>query len=331
MRPNRRSLLLAVALCLAAAAPAAAEAIKIGILKVASSGPIYLARDMGFFAAENLTTELVNFESGQSVAVAVVAGDVDMGVTGLTAGLYNMGAKGEMRVLAGFHREAPGFRVLGYFASRQAYAAGLVSLKDLPGHSLAITTIGSTTHYAVGLLAEKYGFPIERIRIVPAQTISNSLAMVSGGQTDAGLIPGTLSNEIAEHGGHLLGWVGDETPWQIGSVFVAAKTADERGDMLMRFLRALGKGAHAYHDAFTGPGETRQDGPTAPAALAIIATYVGEPIDRLEIELPYVDPELRINLRDVAHQIAWYKAQGMVKGDISAETLVDKRYATPLP
>jgi len=100
---------------------------------------------------------------------------------------------------------------------------------------------------------------------------------------------------------------------------------------LKRFLRALGKGAHAYHDAFTGPGETRQDGPTAPAALAIIATYVGEPIDRLEIELPYVDPELRINLRDVAHQIAWYKAQGMVRGDITADTLVDKRYATPLP
>ena len=130
---------------------------------------------------------------------------------------------------------------------------------------------------------------------------------------------------------HLLGWVGDETPWQIGSVFVATRTADERGDMLKRFLRALGKAAHAYHDAFTGPGETRQDGPTAPAALAIIAKYVGEPISRLEIELPYVDPELRINLRDVAHQIAWYKAQGMVKGDISADTLVDKRYATPLP
>ena len=170
--------LLAAALVMAAA-PASAEAIKIGILKVASSAPIYLARDMGFFAAEGLTTELVNFESGQSVAVAVVAGDVDMGCTGLTAGLYNMAARGEMRVLAGMHREERGFRVLGYFASRQAWDAGLKSLKDMPGHSLAITTIGSTTHYAAGLLAEKYGFPIDRIRIIPAQTIPNSAAAVS--------------------------------------------------------------------------------------------------------------------------------------------------------
>jgi NitT/TauT family transport system substrate-binding protein len=322
--------LLLVAVSIAVAAPASAEAIKVGILKVGSSGPVYLARDMGFFAAEGLETELVNFQSGQSVAVAVVAGEVDIGVTGLTAGLYNMAARGEMRVLAGLHREAPGFRVLGYFASREAYAAGLRSLKDLPGHSLAITTIGSTTHYAAGLLAEKYGFPLDRVHIIPAQTISNSLAMVIGNQADAGLIPGTLSNQVTEHGGHLLGWVGDETPWQIGSVFVATKTADERHDMLVRFLRALHKGARAYDDAFMGPGETRRDSPSAPAALAIIAKYVGEPVARLELELPYVAPNMQLNLKDIAHQIAWYKAQGMVKGDITIDKLIDARYADAL-
>lgn len=302
-----------------------------GVLKVASSAPLYLAQDMGLFAAQGLSVEFVNFESGQAVAVAVVAGDVDVGVTGLTAGLYNLAARGEMRVVAGFHREAPGFRVLGYFASRQAYAAGLTSLKDLPGHSIAITTIGSTTHYAVGLLAEKYGFPISSVRIVPAQTISNSVTMVLGNKTDAGLVPSTLTNEATEHGAKLLGWVGDETPWQIGSVFVATKTADQRGDMVRRLLRALGQAARAYHDAFTGPGEARRDGPTAPADLAIIAKYVGEPPARLDLELPYVDPALRINLKDVAHQIAWYKAHGMVRGDITVDTLVDKRYAKPLP
>ncbi len=314
-----------------AAAPARAETIKIGILKVASSGPVYLAQDLGYFAEDGLTAELVDFEAGQAVAVAVVAGDVDLGVTGLTASLYNLATKGEMRVVAGFHREAPGFRVLGYFASRQAYAGGLTTLRDLPGHSLAITTIGSTTHYAVGLLAEKYGFPIERVRIVPAQTISNSVAVLIGNQADAGLIPGTLMNEVTEHGAKLLGWVGDETPWQIGSVFVATKTADQRGDMVRRFLRALGKGARTYHDAFTGPGETRRDGPGAAKALAIIGKYVGEPADRLDIELPYVDPELRINLKDVAHQIAWYKAQGMLRGELRVDQLVDKRYALALP
>jgi NitT/TauT family transport system substrate-binding protein len=324
---------LALALAsLAAAAPASAEAIKIGILKVASSGPVYLALDHGDFAAEGLTAELVNFESGQAVSVAVVAGDVDMGATGLTASLYNLAVSGNIRVVAGMHREARGFRVLAFVASKRAWDGGLTALKDLGGHSVAITTIGSTTHYAVGLLAEKYDIPMDSIRIVPAQTISNSVAVVAGDQVDVGMIPGTLTHKlVVDDGAHILGWVGDETPWQIGSVFVTPKTADQRRDMLVRFLRALKKGAQEYHAAFIGPGETRQDGPTAPAALAIIGKYVGEPPERLEQELPYVDPDLRIDLKDVRHQIAWYKAQGMVKGDITAERLIDTRYAVPLP
>jgi hypothetical protein len=40
---------------------------------------------------------------------------------------------------------------------------------------------------------------------------------------------------------------------------------------------------------------------------------------------------LRIDEKDVSRQIDWYKAQGMVKGDITAERLIDLRYASPLP
>ena len=316
---------------LAIAAPASAEQVRVGILKVGSSGPVYIAQDRGYFAAEGLTAELVNFEAGQAVSVAVVSGDVDIGVTGLTASLYNMAARGELRVLAGLHREAHGFHMLGYFASKRAYAAGVTSFKDFPGHSVAITTIGSTTHYALGLLADKYGYPLQDVRVLPLQTITNSAAAVIGGQADVGMIPSTLTRKMLGQGeAHLIGWVGDKTPWQIGSVFVATKTANERQGILMRFLRALRKGARDYHDAFTGPGEVRQDGPTAPAVLAIIAKYLGEAPEKIKDEMPYVDPEMRLDARDVVHQIAWYKAQGMVKGNVTAETLIDRRYAVLL-
>ncbi len=330
-RRRRHGLMLGFAGLLLAAAPAQAERIKVGILKVGSSGPVYIAQEKGYFASEGLTADLVSFGAGQAVAVAVVSGDVDIGVTGLTASLYNLAARGEMRVLAGLHREVHGFRMLGYFASKRAYAAGVTALQDLPGHSVAITTIGSTTHYAVGLLAEKYGFPLQSIKILPLQTISNSASAVIGGQADVGLAPSTLSAAMARADARLLGWVGDETPWQIGSVFVAARTADDRSDMLKRFLRALRRGARDYHDAFTGPDGGRKDGPTAAADLAIIGKYLGEPPQRLEQEMPYVDPEMRIDAKDIRHQIAWYKAQGLVKGEVMAEGLIDRRYAVALP
>lgn len=312
------------------AAGAQAETIKVGILKVGASGPVYIAEARGYFAAEGLTAEPVTFGAGQAVAVAVVAGDVDIGVTGLTAGLYNLASGGQIRVVAGLHREARGFRMLGYFASNRAYDAGLTSLKDVAGHSVALTTIGSTTHYAVGLLAIKYGFPIASVKIMPLQSIPNSSAAVVGGQADVGMIPGTLKPAMDKAGAHLLGWVGDETPWQIGAVFVTTKTADERGDMIHRFLRVLAKGARDYHDAFTDAHEERADGPSAPAALEIIAKAIGETPQQLDQQLPYVDPKLRLDIRDVRRQIGWYHDQGMMKGEISVDKLVDKRYAQPL-
>ena len=315
-------------LCLANGAQG--ETIKVGILKVGASGPVYLAQDRGYFRAEGLEVTLENFGAGQAVALAVASGDIDIGVTGLTAGLYNLASGGQIRVIAGLHREVPGFHMVGYFVSKRAYEDGLTSLKDVAGHSIAITTIGSTTHYAVAMLAMKYGFPLAGVRILPLQNNSNSAAAVIGGQADAAMAASTMETQIEQSGARLLGWVGDETPWQIGSVFVSTKTADERGDMLKHFLAGLAKGARDYHDTFTNAEQRRADGPGAPAALAVMVKYLGGTTADLDTQIPYVDPQLGLDVRDMARQIDWYRSQGMVKGDISLDKLIDKRYGVPL-
>src|SRR5579862_923148 len=261
---------IGAAISLIFAASANAQTLKVGILKVGASGPVYIAEDRGYFRAEGLSIDLVSFGAGQAVAVALVSGDVDIGVTGLTASLYNLASRGQIRVIAGLHREVPGFHMLGYFASRRAYDAGLRSLNDIGGHSVAISTIGLTTHYAVGLLAMKYGFPIASVRILPLQSFSNSATAVIGNQTDVAMIPSTLKGEMEKAGAKNLGWVGDETPWQIGAVFVTTKSTNERQDTLTRFLRALKRGARDYHDAFTNTQEARADGPTAQSVLAVV-------------------------------------------------------------
>ena len=326
-----KSILFALAtLLLLAGGAQAAEAVKVGILKVGASGPLYIAADRGYFTGEGLDVTLTNFGAGQAVAVAVASGDIDIGVTGLTAGLYNLASGGQIRVIAGLHREVPGFHTLGYFVSKRAYEGGLTSLKDVAGHSMAITTIGSTTHYAVAMLAMKYGFPLDSVRILAMQNNSNSAAAVIGGQSDAAMAASTLETQIEQSGAKLLGWVGDETPWQIGSVFVSTKTDEAKQDMLRHFLAALKKGARDYHDAFTNGQEMRADNVTAPAVLSIMSKYLGDEPQNLDRQIPYVDPQLGLDVKDMARQIDWYRSQGMVKGDITVDKLVDKRYGVPL-
>lgn len=331
-RIRRADLLIVLAAAVLATARANAETIKVGFVRTPPAAAVFIAQEKGYYAAEGLEVELVPFDAAEPIAVAVVAGSLDISLSGFTAAFYNLAAQGALRVIAGGVHEHPGFNSGTFVASNRAYEAGLRSLKDLGGHSVAITQVGSALHYSVGLIAEKYGIDLKTIRLIPTQSNANSASAVSGGSIEAALGPGNYFTPYLQRGDvKLLGYVGDETPWQLGMVITSTRTATERADTVERFLRAFRKAVRDYHDAFTGPDETRQDGPTAPEILAIMVKYLGQPVQQLEPAVGYNDREARLDVKDVLHQIAWYKAQGLLRQDIDPNILIDKRYVAPLP
>jgi NitT/TauT family transport system substrate-binding protein len=195
-----------------------------------------------------------------------------------------------------------------------------------------VTTIGGSPQYSIVLLSEKYGFDLNSVHFLPLQSVTNIVSAITGNQADAGVGPAAAVLPSVQHGdAKLLGYVGDESSYQLGAIFVSTKTADNRGDMLKRFLTAYRHGAKDYHDAVTGPGEKRQDGPGTDAMLNILSKYIGQTPEQLKPGISYVDAEVRLDQHDVQHQIDWYKSQGHMKGDLKASVLIDKRYATVLP
>ncbi len=310
--------LLGAALAVAAHA---AEPLKIGVLKLASSGPVFIAVEQGYFRDAGIAPALVYFDAAQPVAVAAVSGDIDVGVTGLTAGFYNLAGKGSLRIIGAQSREEPGFHLIAYLAGNRAFDEGLTALKDLPGHSVGVTQVGSTFHYSLGLLAEKLGFPLDRVRIVPLQSMSNVASAVAGNQVDAALLPGTVATPLVARGrAHLLGWVGDETPWQLGAVFAGRKAIAERGPALAAFLKAYRRGVHDYYAAFLAKG---QPDANRMKMLQTIAQYTGQQPDQIEGAIPYIDPEERLLIRDIYHQVAWYQAQGLVEKGVDVSAMLD--------
>lgn len=309
-----------------------AEQIKIGILKVAASGPVYIAQEKGYFTAEGLGAEFVYFDASEPIAVATASGAVDFAVDGLTGGFYSLAGQGALRIIAGAYHEFPGFHNVGFFASNRAFDGGLRTLTDLPGHSVAITQMGSTLHYVLGLVAEKYGFELSSLRLLPLQSAPNIASAITGGQADAAVLNATPLLPLMQRGDiKVIGWVGDETPWQIGAIWTGTTTADERRDTVLRFLRSFRRAARDYHDAFIDRDEQRRDQPTSPEVLAIIAKYTGQPVELVKLTIPYIDAEARLDVKDIFHQIAWYKSQGMVKGPAKGEEIIDQRYVVPLP
>ena len=325
---------LALVLGLAwAAAPARAQdyAIKVGTGPVTGSGPLYIALDRGYFAAEHITAEMVSLDAAQSVAQGVVADALDIGATAATAAAYNLAAKGGLMIIGGQGREVPGFHGSAILASDKAWDAGLTSLKDLANHSVGIVQIGGPIHYELELANAKYHIDPKSQRLVALQGLSNVASALAGSQVDAGVEVSTFTLKLIDtQKAHLLAWVGDETPWQNTLIFVSTKTANERGPMIEAFMRAYKKGAHDYYNAFTGPDGKRKDGPTAPAILAIMAKHLQQPAAQLDQAISYDDPDAKLDIKDVLHQIAWFKSQGMLPADADGNKMIDKRYVVPL-
>jgi NitT/TauT family transport system substrate-binding protein len=321
--------IVGAALVLGALPGHAADHVKAGVVRSMSGSPAFIGKDKGFFAAEGIDLEIVFFDSAQPISVAVASGDIDFGNTGLTAAFFNLAAQGALRILVSGTWETPGFQSTGFLVSNQAYAAGLTSLKDIGGRNAAITQSGTPLHYLLARAADKYGIDFKTIKILLLQSNPNVASALTGGQTDVAVQTVAPAYNVIEKGGaRLLGWVGDELGRsQSEALFTSTKTANERGDLVKRYLTAYRKALAYFHDAFADANDKRRDGPTAPEVVAIAAKYLEQSPEVIKKGLPFFDPQGRIVEDDFVRVADWYRGQGMLKSELDVKGLIDKRYA----
>lgn len=318
----------ALALLFATASAQALDKTSVAALAFVSSAPIFIAKDKGYFEAEGLDVEIKFFQAAQPVAVAVASGDADFGITGLTGGFFNLAAKGALKIVAAQSREEPGYNFVGYVVTPKAYEAGFRSPKDYAGRTVAITQVGSTFHYNIGMLADKYGFKLSDVSLKPLQSVPNMVAALQGGQVDSVLLPANQALGLEKDGsGKIIGWVHEHTPWQLGALFTSTRNATEKRPMVQRFVKAYVRAAGDYADAFheRDAAGKRVFGPKADALVPILQKYVKpEPTaDQVKASVSFIDPQGRLLVKNLYDQVAWYKAQGMVDANADAKTMID--------
>jgi NitT/TauT family transport system substrate-binding protein len=309
-----------------AAAAQPLQKISVGALRLASSGALFIAHDKGYFAAEGLEAELKAFTAAQQIALAVTSGDADFGATGLTAAFFNLAGKGALKIIAAQSREEPGFQLVGYMVTNAAYDGGFRSLGNFPGKRVGITTAGSTFEYSLGLLARKYKFDLKNVTLVPLQTLPNMAAAFKGQQVDAVLAPVNIVRQLeADKAGRVLGWVGDETPWQLGVLFTSPRTIGTQRPMVEKFIRAYLRASADYNRAFNGKDAAGKPvkGPGYDELLAILAKWVQQPPERVAEGLPFVDAGGRLDVGDVYKQVAFWQSRGQVDKSVDARAILD--------
>lgn len=318
-----------------ASAAVHADKVTVSLTKSVASAPIFIAQDLGYFAEEGLEVELKYFAGGPHVAIAVASGDADMGITALSAALFNMADRGVLKLIAGGGYERPGYSSVVYLASMEAYEKGLREPRDVEGKVFGATSLGSPGHYALAMLAEKYGFDLSSVNIIPLGGFGNILSAIKGGRVDVGIFPSFAAEAAQARGdGKIIGRVGDETPLQLAAILTTNKVVDDRHAMLERFLSAYREGSATFAAAFqeTGSGDgSAPSGVDRDQLVGVLQAYTEMSEEQMFSGMSYIDPEGRLDVEDVRNQIASWIKLDAVRPDTSVDAIIAHTLVRPLP
>ena len=139
--------------------------------------PILVAQEKGLFRGQGVTAEFQPFRGGPDLVKAVVAGQIQIGVTGAT--------------------DVPVFRATGVpirFIASQVdgnhftlnVAQTVTSLADLKGKSIGVTRVGAATWVFAVMLAKQQGWDPEKdVTVVGLGGLDAQLAALSRGEIAA--------------------------------------------------------------------------------------------------------------------------------------------------
>ena len=324
------SIVAAGVTALGATAAAANDAITIGALRFTSQGAGFVAYEKGYFADEGLDVTFEFFQAAQPIAVATASGDVDFGITGVTGGLMNLAEKGAIRIVGGVLHEKKGVDGMMIMASNAAYDAGMKTVDDIKGHSVAMTQVGSTFHYMTNLIANAKGWSMDDMKMVPLQKVGSMVAAVKSGQVDVLIMVPHIAKALAGAGAaHEIGWMNDYAEYQISTMISSVDNIENNRDMVERFIRAYAKGIADMNRVFLS-------GDADPAEMeeltGMIAKYVApdQPYEKaaksIQTGAMYLNEGMALNKTDVAAQMKWFKDQKLVDSDLTVDELVDSSF-----
>jgi len=294
--------------------------VKIGVLRLSSTAPIFIGMDKGFFEAEGIKIEPMWFKAAQPIAVATATGDIDVGATGLTAGLYNAICQGmKIAVVADKGREWPGYKLTALLVSTEQWNAGVRELKDLKGKRVGVTQIGSTFHYIIGNLLEKGGMSLDDMKVVPLGSISSMRDTLISNRIESVFLNQPLVAAVAKSKkGNVLLWVGDHLPYQIAGIFYGEKLMKSKS-IAVAFMKGYIRSCRYYSDHAL----TKKEAPAYQEILGFISKYTGQKTDAIALALPYIDRNGELFVQDIQKQLDWYHRNGMVSKRLTSHEIVN--------
>lgn len=289
---NRRHLLQGTAAAGLAAALGSGKAraqeprtkLRLGVVPLISSGPIFLAQAKGYFEKVNLDVEVTYFADGVLAMPALVAGEIDATVATLNAGLFNIVAKGApFKLILDRGSEKPGSGSMTIAASNALVEAGMTApdkMALLKGKKIAIQAPGGIDQYIIGRGLQKAGLdPKTDVDWSSGLAYPDIVKAIGAGQADAANVPVPLGFLVERNkfGKLVFSGYDIEPDCQLGCWAMSQKFFDANRSAAVRFAMV-----HTYAGRLYNKAAAAKD----PEVIKIISEATKVPPNLIEAAAP---------------------------------------------
>jgi len=189
-----------------APAQSAQQVLRIAVLPIVDTLPMYVAQQEGLFADQDLAVELIPVASAPERDQLLAAGQADGAINeSLAVMLFNQ-EQVQMQVVRYALRPATGF---GHFFILASGESGITTADGLKGVEIGVSE-GTVIEYVTDRLLEQAGLTAEEIRTIAVPRISDRMALLAAGELQAGVLPDPLASLAVQQGSVV---VADDSAW----------------------------------------------------------------------------------------------------------------------
>ncbi|BCS89878.1 ABC transporter substrate-binding protein [Pseudodesulfovibrio sediminis] len=313
----KRLLLLVCALMLCASTALAGTPVKVAHATWVGYGPLYIAKDLGYFDEAGLDVDLVIIEDEAQYAAALASGNIDGLGNVLDREVIHF-AKGTEEVVVFAMDESSGGD--GVIASKD-----IKTVVDLKGKTVGLDK-SSTSYFFFLSILKKYGVDEKDINILEMGASDAGAAFVAGKIDAAVTWEPWLMNAGQREGGHVL-VSSKEMPKTIVDVFVLNANYVKENPAVPGKLTACWNKAVAWYaknadkgNAIMAKAMGLETGEMAEMAAGV--TFIGADDNKA-----FFDKAQASNIYEVAERaITFWKSKGIITKDVSVDTLITSDY-----
>ena len=302
---------LVLSACAPAAAPAAEPVtLKLAVIPVIDTLPMFVAQAEGLYAKYGVKVELIPVASAPERDQLLQAGQADGTLNEILSVMFFNKEKVQMQAVRYGHMAAEGS---GHFFILASGQSGIAEANGLKGVEIGISQ-GTIIEYVTDRLLEAQGLSSADIKYLAVPKIPDRMSLLASGELKAAVMPDPLAALAVQQGAKII--LDDTSNPKLGASVISFRkeVVDQQPAAIKAFLAAVEEAVGLING-----------NPSKYSGLLAEKKIVPPPLLK-----SYVIPKFPVkgvpSEAEWADVLAWAKAKGLLKADVAYQDSVNSSF-----